>query len=142
MNKLLAHCIKEIEYIHDDEVFTVKDLFKGYVWNRLSTGERRNIGYIFKNYIYENKDLNIVHIIKNQTVKESNMQYKKVKKKYIWRVVIFRFIWFSNGQYILITVYDEYYMRTGSGFGLLGIDWGSWESFIKKVKEIILESIT
>lgn len=53
MNKLLANCIKEIEYIHEEEIFTVKDLFKGYVWNRLSTGERRNIGYIFKNYIYK-----------------------------------------------------------------------------------------
>nr|WP_172692233.1 DUF1413 domain-containing protein [Paeniclostridium sordellii]AUO31856.1 hypothetical protein [Paeniclostridium sordellii] len=81
MNKLLAHCIKEIEYIHEEEVFTVKDLFKGYVWNRLSTGKRRNIGYIFKNYIYENKDLNIVHILKNQNVKESKMQYKKINKK-------------------------------------------------------------
>lgn len=81
MNKLLANCIKEIEYIHEEEIFTVKDLFKGYVWNRLSTGERRNIGYIFKNYIYINKDLNIVHIIKNKNVKESKMQYKKVKKE-------------------------------------------------------------
>lgn len=81
MNKLLTHCIKEIEYIHEEEIFTVKDLFKGYEWNRLSTGERRNIGYIFKNYIYENKELNIVHITKNKNVKESKMQYKKVNKK-------------------------------------------------------------
>lgn len=71
----------------------------------------------------------------------------------------------GNGKYILITVYDKYYMRTGSNTGLvivcentkentivkvtstgsgselLGIDWGSGESFIKKVKEIISEYI-
>lgn len=65
MDKLLEHCIKEIDYIHEDEIFIVKDLFKGYEWNRLSVGEKRNIGYIFRNYIYENKNLNIVNINKN-----------------------------------------------------------------------------
>lgn len=36
---------------------------------------------IFSKTIYINKDLNIVHIIKNKNVKESKLQYKKVKKK-------------------------------------------------------------
>ena len=80
MNELLKYCIREIEYLDVEEIFTVKDLFKGYEWNRLSVGERRNIGYLFKNYIYENKDLNIVHVTKKQNVKESKMQYKKIKE--------------------------------------------------------------
>lgn len=80
MNKLLEHCIKEIEHVYEDEIFTIKDLFKGYKWNRLSKGEKRNIGYIFKNYIYLNKDLNIVHITKNPKINGGTLRYKKVKK--------------------------------------------------------------
>ncbi len=80
MNKLLEYCIKEIKYIHEEEVFTVKDLFKGYEWNRLSVGEKRSIGYIFRNYIHSNKELNIINISNNPRLKESKMKYKKIKK--------------------------------------------------------------
>ena len=80
MNKLLEYCIKEIEYIHEEEVFTVKDLFKGYAWNRLSTGEKISIGYIFRNYIHLNKELNIINISNNPRLKEGKTKYKKVKK--------------------------------------------------------------
>lgn len=79
MNKLLEHCIKEIEYVYE-EIFTVKDLLKGYEWNRLSTGEKRNIRYLFRNYIYANKDLNIVNVVENSNQKQSKLKYKKVKK--------------------------------------------------------------
>lgn len=34
VNELLEEAIRETENLNDGEVFLVKDLFKGYVWNR------------------------------------------------------------------------------------------------------------
>ncbi|NLA43922.1 DUF1413 domain-containing protein [Candidatus Saccharibacteria bacterium] len=34
VNRLLDEAIKETEYLNDGEVFLVKDLYKGYFWNR------------------------------------------------------------------------------------------------------------
>lgn len=35
VNELLEEAIKETENLNEGEVFLVKDLFKGYVWNRI-----------------------------------------------------------------------------------------------------------
>ena len=35
VNELLEEAIKETENLNAGEVFLVKDLFKGYVWNRI-----------------------------------------------------------------------------------------------------------
>ena len=35
VNELLEQAIKETENLNEGEVFLVKDLFKGYVWNRI-----------------------------------------------------------------------------------------------------------
>lgn len=80
MDELLKYCIREIEYIGEEEVFAVKDLFKGYEWNRLNRGEKINLGYIFKNYIYKNKSLNIVNVNECKDLRYSSMKYKKIKR--------------------------------------------------------------
>ena len=35
VNELLEEAIIETEYLKEGEVFLVKNLFKGYVWNRI-----------------------------------------------------------------------------------------------------------
>lgn len=49
------HClniaIKEVESLSLNETFLVKDLFKGYEWNRLAIGERRSLGSLFLNEV-------------------------------------------------------------------------------------------
>lgn len=78
MNQLLDKCIKETKYIHEGEIFTVKDLFKGYEWNRLSLGERRNISFLFRNYIYINSCLNIINVDEVANKKKEKVKFKKV----------------------------------------------------------------
>ncbi|KML03286.1 single-stranded DNA-binding protein [Rossellomorea marisflavi] len=39
--------IQEIDNLRYGEIFLVKDLFKGYEWNRLSIGDRRSLGSHF-----------------------------------------------------------------------------------------------
>lgn len=56
VNKLLNTAIKETENLNQGEVFLVRDLFKGYEWNRISRSERLLLGTLFLNYVNTAKD--------------------------------------------------------------------------------------
>jgi uncharacterized C2H2 Zn-finger protein len=51
VNKLLDEAIKETENLHEGEIFLVKDLFKGYVWNRIPRRNRLLLGTLFLNHV-------------------------------------------------------------------------------------------
>mgnify|MGYP000848134028 FL=1 len=51
VNELLEEAISEIENLNDGEVFLVKDLFKGYVWNRIPRKDRLLLGTLFLNWV-------------------------------------------------------------------------------------------
>jgi hypothetical protein len=53
VNKLLDEAIKETGNINDNEVFLVKDLFKGYIWNRFPRRTRLLLGIFFLNHIHK-----------------------------------------------------------------------------------------
>ena len=42
-NKLLDEAIKETENLYEGEVFIFKELFKGYVWNRIPRKDCTNV---------------------------------------------------------------------------------------------------
>ena len=50
-NDLLTQAIEETKNLHADEVFLVRDLFKGYEWNRISRSDRLLLGTLFLNYV-------------------------------------------------------------------------------------------
>jgi len=50
VNNLLSFAIKEAENLMDGEIFLLKDLFKGYEWNRIPRNERLLLGTLFLNY--------------------------------------------------------------------------------------------
>lgn len=51
VNMLLAEAIKEAQNLYEGEVFLVKDLFKGYVWNRIPRKDRLLLGTLFLNLV-------------------------------------------------------------------------------------------
>ncbi|MHB1041466.1 MAG: single-stranded DNA-binding protein [Eubacteriales bacterium] len=55
VNELLNNAIKETEKLNQGEVFLVRDLFKGYEWNRISRSERLLLGTLFLNYVNTSK---------------------------------------------------------------------------------------
>ncbi|MGI6728264.1 MAG: single-stranded DNA-binding protein [Anaerovoracaceae bacterium] len=74
VNKLLDEAIKEAEKLNEGEVFLVKDLFKGYVWNRIPRKDRLLLGTLFLNQV--NKiDGNIKAIEKTSS---NQQKYKKI----------------------------------------------------------------
>jgi len=67
----LKQAINEIPSLKIDEEFLVKDLFKGYEWNRLAIGERRQLGSIFQNTVKNGELKGTVEMVKKST---SNQQ--------------------------------------------------------------------
>ena len=51
VNLLLDEAIKETASIVVNEIFLVKDLFKGYIWNRIPRSDRLLLGTLFLNYV-------------------------------------------------------------------------------------------
>ena len=51
-NELLTQAIQETTNLHENEIFLVKDLFKGYEWNRISRSDRLLLGTLFLNYVH------------------------------------------------------------------------------------------
>ena len=52
VNVLLAQAKKETKHLHTNEIFLVRDLFKGYEWNRISISDRLLQGTLFLNYVH------------------------------------------------------------------------------------------
>lgn len=61
VNELLEEAIRETETLNEGEVFLVKDLFKGYVWNRILRKDRLLLGTLFLNQVSKmNGDLKAI----------------------------------------------------------------------------------
>jgi len=58
VNEFLEIAVKETKQLEKDEVFLVKDLFKGYEWNRIPRKDRLLLGTLFLNHI--NKDISSI----------------------------------------------------------------------------------
>lgn len=90
VNELLEEAIKETENLNDDEVFLVRDLFKGYVWNRIPRKDRLLLGTLFLNQVSK-MDGNLKAIEKTssnqqrykKTTKQKNYKYVEQKQQ-IW----------------------------------------------------------
>lgn len=63
-NELLELAIKETDKVFVGEVFLVKDLFKGYEWNRIAIKDRLLLGTLFLNHVHKNK-ADLIAIEKN-----------------------------------------------------------------------------
>lgn len=54
VNELLDKAKVELTCLMQGDVFLVRDLFKGYEWNRISRSDRLLLGTLFLNYIKTN----------------------------------------------------------------------------------------
>ncbi|MBS3975944.1 MAG: single-stranded DNA-binding protein [Syntrophomonadaceae bacterium] len=59
VNELLDKAKSELSDLLPEEVFLVRDLFKGYEWNKISRSDRLPLGTLFLNYI-KTADIGIV----------------------------------------------------------------------------------
>lgn len=75
VNMLLAESIKEAQNLYEGEVFLVKDLFKGYVWNRIPRKDRLLLGTLFLNSVNQ-MDADLKAIEKTSSNQQKYMRVK------------------------------------------------------------------
>ena len=73
-NELLTKATEHIDTIQSNEVFFVKDLFRGTEWNELKRGEKLGFGKHFKNAIMNGMISNVEYIGKADN---NSAQYRK-----------------------------------------------------------------
>lgn len=77
MNDLLEQALEETKNLKKGEIFIVKDLFKGYLWNRYSKNDRLLLGRIFLDKV--NKEIDYIEVIERKSA--SNQQKYKIKRR-------------------------------------------------------------
>lgn len=76
VNDLLEIAKAELFYLLPGEVFLLRDLFKGYEWNRISRSNRLLLGTLFLNYIKTN-DVGVLPIEKTSSGQQRYCVHKK-----------------------------------------------------------------
>lgn len=74
VNEILEEAISESNNLEVGEVFLLRDLFKGYRWNRIPHRDRLILGILFLNYV-NSKDNYLQAIEKTSS---NQQRYKKV----------------------------------------------------------------
>ncbi len=77
VNELLNEAIKETANLKEEEIFLVKELFKGYEWNRIPRSERILLGTLFLHHI--NKGTTSIKAIQKTTSGQQKYQITKSK---------------------------------------------------------------
>lgn len=74
VNDLLIIAQNEINNVNVGEMFLLKELFKGYEWNRIKISDRLLLGTLFLNYVKTNSD----KIIALQKTSSNQQKYKRI----------------------------------------------------------------
>lgn len=74
VNDLLTIAQNEINYVNVGETFLLKELFKGYEWNRIKISDRLLLGTLFLNYANTNAD----KIMVLQKTSSNQQKYKRI----------------------------------------------------------------
>ena len=64
LGELFNKAVAELENLRQGERFLVRDLFKGYEWNRIADSDRKTLGRMFL-YEYEKGALEVNKLSKN-----------------------------------------------------------------------------
>lgn len=64
LNKLIDQAKTELSSLFSGEVFLLRDLFKGYEWNRITRSDRLLLGILFLNCIKTDGDIGVKPIEK------------------------------------------------------------------------------
>lgn len=74
VNNFLDYAIDESKNITTNEFFLLKELFKGYVWNRIPLKDRLLLGTLYLNYINKING----SIIPFEKTSSGQQKYKKI----------------------------------------------------------------
>lgn len=71
--KIIKEAWQETKKLKDGEVFLLKDLFKGYKWNRIEVEKRSSLGRLFLERVHNKKSVEVI-----EKTSSHQQQYKKL----------------------------------------------------------------
>lgn len=74
VNDLLVYAVNESVHMKKDEIFLIKDLFKGYEWNRIPKKDRLLLGTLFLNHVKKENS----HIVPYEKTTSGQQRYKYI----------------------------------------------------------------
>lgn len=74
LNNLFDIAVKATEDLTPNEEFIVKDLFRGFEWNRIPKGNRTKLGSQFFSYVNSDKCENVIPLDKTA---QNQQRYKR-----------------------------------------------------------------
>ncbi len=77
LEQLLNEALNEVKHLNHEEVFLLKDLYKGYVWNRVPGRQRSLLGSLFLEYIKQN-DVGVKIIEKTSSKQQKYQRTSKI----------------------------------------------------------------
>ena len=80
-NELLNLAVAEAAKLNHGEIFVVRDLFKGYEWNRISRKDRLLLGTLFLNYVNSEKNFIIPLEKASSGQQQYQVEYEDLNKK-------------------------------------------------------------
>lgn len=75
INEILKEAVDELDQIKEGEIFMLRDLFKGYVWNRIGVSTRLRLGILFNEEVKTMN--NAINILKKNSANQQ--KYEKIK---------------------------------------------------------------
>lgn len=76
INELLKEAVDELDQIKEGEIFMLRDLFKGYVWNRIGVSTRLRLGILFNE---EAKTMNnAINVLKKNSANQQKYEKNKI----------------------------------------------------------------
>lgn len=74
VNQLLEYAIQEVRELNSGEVFLVRELFKGYLWNRIPRKDRLLLGTLFLNWTQQKANI----VIPINKTSSGQQKYQKI----------------------------------------------------------------
>lgn len=71
--KLIKKAWQETKNLKEGEVFLLKDLFKGYKWNRIETETRSSLGRLFLEKVHKKNSVEAI-----EKTSSHQQQYRKI----------------------------------------------------------------
>ena len=78
MEQELKHALEELKNVETGDVFVVRDLWVGHIWNRISRADRLLIGRLFYNAVMKENPCPVEVLEKTKDKLQKTVKYKKL----------------------------------------------------------------
>jgi len=73
---IFENAVLALDQLHSGETFIVRDLFRGFEWNRISLGNRIKLGNMFLHYVEYGEGKGVIEKVEQKTPRNQQLYAK------------------------------------------------------------------